>query len=161
MFSISARGMDHLSDDRLGRALDHLSDADGAALLTEVTLAVGERFGVKFDEFHNDSASVMSLRKMQRCLGPLDPSTKRTCDHILVLDRPPPRPQTTAVHSHDEVLSSAKPQSPEVEDGRPQESRIAIAKDAIKVAATSHDDVTRSTQTLGKTRRTSRLKGHN
>jgi len=50
--------MEHLSDDRLGRALDHLFDADRAALLTEVALAVGERFGVKFDEFHNDSTTV-------------------------------------------------------------------------------------------------------
>ena len=58
MFGITAQDMDHLSDDRLGRALDHLFDADRAALLTEVTLAVGERFGVKFDEFHNDSTSV-------------------------------------------------------------------------------------------------------
>jgi len=58
MFGIGAQDMDHLSDDRLGRALDHLFDADRAALLTEVTLAVGERFGVKFDEFHNDSTSV-------------------------------------------------------------------------------------------------------
>jgi Domain of unknown function (DUF4277) len=58
MFGISAQDMQHLSDDRLGRALDHLFDADRAALLTEVALAVGERFGVKFDEFHNHSASV-------------------------------------------------------------------------------------------------------
>ncbi len=58
MFGISAHDMQHLSDDRLGRALDHLFDADRAALLTEVALAVGERFGVKFDEFHNDSTSV-------------------------------------------------------------------------------------------------------
>lgn len=58
MFGIDAREMDHLSDDRLGRALDHLFDADRAVLLTEVALAVGEHFGVKFDEFHNDSTSV-------------------------------------------------------------------------------------------------------
>jgi Domain of unknown function (DUF4277) len=58
MFGISAQDMEHLGDDRLGRALDHLFDADRAALLTEVALAVGERFGVKFDEFHNDSTSV-------------------------------------------------------------------------------------------------------
>jgi len=58
MFGISTQEMDRLSDDRLGRALDHLFDADRAALLTEVALAVGEHFGVKFDEFHNDSTSV-------------------------------------------------------------------------------------------------------
>jgi len=42
-----AEEMEHLGDDRLGRALDRLFDADRAALLTEVVLAVAERFGVK------------------------------------------------------------------------------------------------------------------
>ena len=58
MFGISAQEMEHLSDDRLGRALDRLFDADRTALLTELVLAVGQRFGVRFDEFHNDSTSV-------------------------------------------------------------------------------------------------------
>ncbi len=58
MFGISTEEMGHLSDDRLGRALDRLFDADRAALLTEVVLAVGERFGVRFDELHNDSTSI-------------------------------------------------------------------------------------------------------
>ena len=58
MFGIAAKAMAHLSDDRLGRALDHLFDADRAALLTEVVLAVGERFKLRFDELHNDSTSI-------------------------------------------------------------------------------------------------------
>jgi transposase len=58
MFGLDAQEMEHLSDDRLGRALDRLFDADRAALLTEVVLAVGERFGVRFDELHNDSTSI-------------------------------------------------------------------------------------------------------
>jgi transposase len=58
MFGISAEQMEHLSDDRLGRALDHLFDADRAGLLTEVALAVGQRFAVRFDELHNDATSV-------------------------------------------------------------------------------------------------------
>jgi len=58
MFGVSAEEMEHLGDDRLGRALDHLFDADRAALLTEVVLAVGQAFSVKFDEFHNDSTTV-------------------------------------------------------------------------------------------------------
>ena len=69
MFGITAQDMHHLSDDRLGRALDHLFDADRAALLTEVTLAVGERFGVKFDEFHNDSTSVSFCGKYSAASG--------------------------------------------------------------------------------------------
>ena len=58
LFGIPAEEMEHLSDDRLGRALDHLFDADRAALLTEVVVAVGERFGLRFDELHNDSTSI-------------------------------------------------------------------------------------------------------
>ena len=58
MFGIDAQEMAHVCDDRLGRALDHLFDADRAALLTEVVLAVGQRFGVSFGELHNDSTSI-------------------------------------------------------------------------------------------------------
>jgi transposase len=48
----------NLSADRLGRALDHLFEADRAALLTEVVLAVAKRFAVQLKEFHNDSTSI-------------------------------------------------------------------------------------------------------
>ena len=58
MFGIDAREMGRLSDDRLGRALDRLFDADRAALLTEVIVTAAERFGLRFDELHNDSTSV-------------------------------------------------------------------------------------------------------
>ena len=58
MFGVSADQTPHLCDDRLGSALDRLFDADRAALLTEVALAVGQRFGVQFDEFHNDSTAI-------------------------------------------------------------------------------------------------------
>ena len=58
MFGIGAQEMEHLGDDRLGRALDRLFDADRTALLTELVLAAGQRFGVRFDEFHNDSTSI-------------------------------------------------------------------------------------------------------
>jgi hypothetical protein len=58
MFGIPGPQMEHLSDDRLGRALDRLFDADRAALVTEVAVAVGERFGVNFDECHNDSTTI-------------------------------------------------------------------------------------------------------
>lgn len=58
LFGLSPEEMEHLSDDRLGRALDHLFDADRAALLTQIVVAVGQRFGVRFEEFHNDSTSI-------------------------------------------------------------------------------------------------------
>jgi len=58
MFGASAEEMSHLGDDRIGRALDHLFDADRAALLTDVVLAAGKAFGLKFEELHNDSTTV-------------------------------------------------------------------------------------------------------
>jgi len=58
MFGISSEEMEHLGDDRIGRALDHLFDADRAALLTDIVLAVGEVFALKFNEFHNDSTTI-------------------------------------------------------------------------------------------------------
>jgi transposase len=58
MFGVTVQDMQRLSDDRLGRALDRLYDADRTALLTELVLAVGERFEVRFEEFHNDSTTI-------------------------------------------------------------------------------------------------------
>ena len=47
-----------LNDDRVGRALERLFDADRASLLTELMVAVVARFGVDTSELHNDSTSV-------------------------------------------------------------------------------------------------------
>src|SRR5262252_2195895 len=58
MFGVGEEEMQHVGDDRIGRALDRLFDTDRAALLTEIVVAIGQRFGVKFDEFHNDSTTV-------------------------------------------------------------------------------------------------------
>src|SRR5262249_23679935 len=58
MFGVTAEEMEHLGDDRIGRALDRLFDADRAALLTDVVLVVGQAFALKFDEFHNDSTTI-------------------------------------------------------------------------------------------------------
>ena len=69
MFGVSAEEVEHLCDDRIGRALDRLFDADRGALLTEVVIAVGRRFGVKFDEFHNDSTSVSFCGSYRAAVG--------------------------------------------------------------------------------------------
>lgn len=50
--------MSVLNDDRVGRALDHLFDADRASLLTEVVVRAVQEFRVNLDELHNDSTSV-------------------------------------------------------------------------------------------------------
>src|ERR1022692_2215048 len=58
LFGAAGEDMESLSDDRLGRALDRLFEADRAALLTEVVLAVAKRFAVQLERLHNDSTSI-------------------------------------------------------------------------------------------------------
>src|SRR5204863_5900839 len=47
-----------LNDDRVGRALDHLFDADVAALVLDVAAHAVSEFDVTLDELHNDSTTV-------------------------------------------------------------------------------------------------------
>ena len=47
-----------INDDRVGRALERLFDADRASLLTELILGVIAEFGIDTSELHNDSTSV-------------------------------------------------------------------------------------------------------
>jgi transposase len=58
LFGVAGEDIGSLSDDRLGRALDRLFEADRAALLTEVVLAVAKRFAVQLQRLHNDSTSI-------------------------------------------------------------------------------------------------------
>jgi len=69
MFGLSAAKMQYLGDDRLGRALDRLFDADRTALLTELVLAAGQHFGVRFEEFHNDSTTVSVCGNYRQARG--------------------------------------------------------------------------------------------
>src|SRR5262249_45223217 len=103
MFGVSAEEMEHLGDDRLGRALDRLFDADRAALLTDVALAVGQAFALTFGEFHNDSTTVSFCGAYRSARGrPRDPRAHRPRDHLRPLQGPPPRSQAASIHSHDE-----------------------------------------------------------
>ncbi len=47
-----------LNDDRVGRALDRLFDADRAALLTELVLRTVREFRIELDQLHNDSTTL-------------------------------------------------------------------------------------------------------
>jgi transposase len=47
-----------LNDDRVGRALDRLFDADRSALLTELVLKTVRDFEVALDQLHNDSTTL-------------------------------------------------------------------------------------------------------
>ena len=55
---LSAGQINGLNDDRIGRSLDRLFDADRASLITEVIVkAIGE-FDIKLEDLHNDSTSI-------------------------------------------------------------------------------------------------------
>ncbi|MGH7416644.1 MAG: IS1634 family transposase, partial [Candidatus Rokuibacteriota bacterium] len=58
LYGLAADADVRVGDDQLGRALDRLFEADRAALLTEVVVAVGQRFGVRFAQLHNDSTTI-------------------------------------------------------------------------------------------------------
>ncbi len=76
LFGIAGGNLKSLSDDRLGRALDRLFEADRAALLTEVVLAVAKRFAVQLQQLHNDSTSI-SFCGQYRDQSPSSRSGKR------------------------------------------------------------------------------------
>jgi transposase len=64
--------IESLSDDQFGRALDRLFEADRAALLTGVVLAVANRFAVQLKRLHNDSTSIAFCGQYRdrRSVGP-------------------------------------------------------------------------------------------
>ncbi len=58
LVGLTAGQADRLNDDRVGRALDRLFDADRAALMTELVLATLRDFKVDVDQLHNDSTTL-------------------------------------------------------------------------------------------------------
>jgi len=70
LFGIHADDLESLSDDRLGRALDRLFEADRATLLTEVVLGVAKRFAVQLERLHNDSTSISFCGQYRAQRGP-------------------------------------------------------------------------------------------
>jgi len=68
-FGLAAEEVDRVDDDRIGRALDRLYDADRSALLTEVVVAVAKQFQVRSDEFHNDSTTVRFCGQYRAATG--------------------------------------------------------------------------------------------
>ena len=47
-----------LNDDRIGRSLDRLFDADRSAMLTKLVLSAIREFNIDLDQFHNDSTTL-------------------------------------------------------------------------------------------------------
>ena len=78
MYALHPEGVDQVSDDRIGRALDRLFDADRAALLTEVVIAVAKHFEIRCDELHNDSTTIPFHGAVPPRPGPTDAGPART-----------------------------------------------------------------------------------
>jgi transposase len=58
-----------LNDDRVGRALDRLFDADRAALLTAIVLRTIREFEVELEQFHNDSTTLTLTGEYREAQG--------------------------------------------------------------------------------------------
>jgi len=58
LLGLSDEQLGALNDDRVGRALDRLFDADVASLALDVAAHAVREFGVALDELHNDSTTV-------------------------------------------------------------------------------------------------------
>ena len=57
-FALSATQLPHWNDDRVGRCLDRLFDADVASLILAIATHAVREFDVALDELHNDSTTV-------------------------------------------------------------------------------------------------------
>jgi transposase len=58
-----------LNDDRVGRMLDRLFDADRASLITEVVLSAVRKFAIELGQLHNDSTTVTFSGAYQTATG--------------------------------------------------------------------------------------------
>jgi transposase len=61
LLGLSARQVSSLNDDRVGRCLDRLFEADCPSLALAITRHVVEEFGIDLSEIHNDSTTVTFL----------------------------------------------------------------------------------------------------
>jgi hypothetical protein len=58
-----------LNDDRMGRALDTLFEADRAAILTDIMVNVVRVFGLSLEQFNNDSTSLTVYGQYRKATG--------------------------------------------------------------------------------------------
>ena len=54
----SPEQLSQLNDDRIGRSLDRLFDADRNALLTDFVLHMIKEFAIPLEQFQNDSTTI-------------------------------------------------------------------------------------------------------
>ena len=63
-FGFDKFDMGIFNDDRFGRAIEKVNEADRATIITEVILMMIDKFGIKMDQIHNDSTTLKSYGKM-------------------------------------------------------------------------------------------------
>ncbi|MCP4253578.1 MAG: IS1634 family transposase, partial [Candidatus Scalindua sp.] len=63
-FGFEKFDMSIFNDDRFGRAIEKVNEADRATIITEVILIMIDKFGIKMDQIHNDSTTLKSYGKM-------------------------------------------------------------------------------------------------
>jgi hypothetical protein len=87
-----------VNDDRVGRALERLFDADRASLLTALVLRAVQEFGIDTSECHNDSTSITVSGAYRDATG-VARARRQTHpgDHLWALQGPPTRPQAAGV----------------------------------------------------------------
>ena len=55
---ISGESVRRINDDRMGRSLERLFDADRSSIMTEIVVRAVQEFDLSMKRFHNDSTSV-------------------------------------------------------------------------------------------------------
>lgn len=66
MFGYASFEKGLFNDDRFGRALDKLYQADRASLMTDIVVHTAKTINLKFDQLHNDSTTVKAFGKIPR-----------------------------------------------------------------------------------------------
>jgi transposase len=69
LFNITSEQLEHINDDRFGRALDQLFDTDRASLMTKIVLKAIHEFDLNMDQFHNDSTSITFHGNYKNAVG--------------------------------------------------------------------------------------------
>jgi transposase len=63
-FGFDKFNMGIFNDDRFGRSIEKVSNADRASIITEVILIIIDKFAVSLDQMHNDSTTLKAHGKM-------------------------------------------------------------------------------------------------
>jgi len=71
LLGLLSEQVDLLNDDRVGRALDRLFDADRQALLTDLVVHMVKTFGLSVEELHNDSTTLSLHGEYSEATGEL------------------------------------------------------------------------------------------